>query len=99
MASRLRVSNRGVAGPAHTTPSNAGGPFGFDVNQQGHILFSAIGGFAVTHDGTLGLISTTSLGAGGHPLDEAVSRDQHLLYVLVDGLRAYWCTRSLRERP
>ena len=34
------VDHRGVAGPAHTTPSNAGGPFGFDVNRQGHLLFS-----------------------------------------------------------
>jgi hypothetical protein len=33
----------------------------------------------------LSLISTTALGAGSHPLDEAVSRDQHFLYVLVDG--------------
>jgi 6-phosphogluconolactonase len=134
------VSDRGVAGPAHTTASNAGGPFGFDVNRQGHILFSAvalggglmsgatsydvtrqgtltpngapvtsgqaaacwlaaaghfayttnagsgsIGGFAVARDGTLSLINTTTLGPGSHPLDEAVSRDQHLLYVLVDG--------------
>src|SRR5206468_3066999 len=35
------VDHRGIAGPAHTTPSNAGGPFGFDVDRQGHILFSA----------------------------------------------------------
>jgi 6-phosphogluconolactonase (cycloisomerase 2 family) len=135
------VVSNGVAGPAHTTPSNAGGPFGFDVNRQGHILFSAvalggglmsgatsydvtrqgsliangapvssgqaaacwlaaaghfayttnaasgsIGGFAVANDGTLKLMSTTSVGSGSHPLDEAVSRDQHLLYVLVDGI-------------
>lgn len=134
------ISDRGVAGPAHTTPSNAGGPFGFDVDRKGHVLFSAvalggglmsgatsydvsrqgtltpngapvssgqaaacwlaaaghfayttnaasgsIGGFAVTRDGMLSLISTTALGAGSHPLDEAVSRDQHFLYVLVDG--------------
>jgi 6-phosphogluconolactonase (cycloisomerase 2 family) len=135
------VSERGVAGPAHTTPSNAGGPFGFDVDRRGNVLFSAValgggamsgatsydvnrqgiltpngtpvssgqaaacwlaaagsfayttnagsgslGGFRVAQDGSLSLISTTSLGANSHPLDEAVSRDQHLLYVLVDGL-------------
>ncbi len=134
------VSDRGVAEPAQTTASDAGGPFGFDVNRQGHVLFSAvalggglmsgataydvtrqgtliadgapvssgqaaacwlaaaghfayttnagsgsIGGFAVADDGALSLISTTSLGTGSHPLDEAVSRDQHFLYVLVDG--------------
>jgi 6-phosphogluconolactonase (cycloisomerase 2 family) len=135
------VSARGVAGPARTTPSNAGGPFGFDVDRRGNILFSAvalgggamsgatsfdvnrrgmltpnggpvssgqaaacwlaaagqfayttnaasgsIGGFKVARDGSLSLISTTALGEGSHPLDEAVSRDQHFLYVLVDGL-------------
>ncbi len=57
------VDHRGVAGPAHTTPSNAGGPFGFDVDRQGHILFSAttLGGglmsgatsYDVSRNGTL----------------------------------------------
>jgi 6-phosphogluconolactonase (cycloisomerase 2 family) len=57
------VDHRGVAGPAHTVPSNAGGPFGFDVDRQGHILFSAttLGGglmsgatsYDVSRDGTL----------------------------------------------
>jgi len=135
------LSDRGVAGPAHTTASDAGGPFGFDVNRRGDILFSAvalggglmsgatsydvtrdgtltpngapvssgqaaacwlaaaghfayttnagsgsIGRFAVAHDGSLSLIGTTVVGTGSHPLDEAVSRDQHFLTVLVDGL-------------
>ena len=35
------VDHRGVAGPARTTASNAGGPFGFDVDRRGNILFSA----------------------------------------------------------
>ncbi len=57
------VDHAGIAGPAHTTPSNAGGPFGFDVDRQGHILFSAttLGGglmsgatsYDVARDGTL----------------------------------------------
>ena len=57
------VDHRGVAGPAHTTPSNAGGSFGFDVDRRGHILFSAValgGGlmsgatsYDVARDGTL----------------------------------------------
>jgi 6-phosphogluconolactonase len=134
------VSDRGVAGPAMTQPSDAGGPFGFDVDRRGHLLFSAvalsggamsgatsydvtrqgklsangapvssgqaaacwlaaaghfayttnagsgsIGGFAIGRDGALSLTSTTALGDGSHPLDEAVSHDQHFLYVLVDG--------------
>lgn len=132
------VDHRGVAGPPSTTHSNAGGPFGFDVDRRGNALFSvvalnggsgatsydvsrtgvltpngqpvssgqtaacwlaaagnfayttnagsgSIGRFAVARDGSLSLIGTTSLGGTSHPLDEAVSRDQDLLYVLVDG--------------
>jgi 6-phosphogluconolactonase (cycloisomerase 2 family) len=45
----------------------------------------SIGGFAVAPDGSLSHISTIALGTGSHPLDEAVSRGQHFLYVLVDG--------------
>jgi 6-phosphogluconolactonase len=57
------VDHRGVAGPGRTTPSNAGGPFGFDVDRRGHVLFSAttLGGglmsgataYDVARDGTL----------------------------------------------
>jgi 6-phosphogluconolactonase (cycloisomerase 2 family) len=36
------VDEHGVAGPARTTSSDAGGPFGFDVNSRGNILFSAV---------------------------------------------------------
>jgi len=36
------VDHRGVAGSAHTTTSNAGGPFGFDVDRRGNILLSAV---------------------------------------------------------
>ena len=45
----------------------------------------SIGMFAVTHDGSLNLLRTTAVGTGSHPLDDAVSRDQQLLRVLVDG--------------
>ncbi len=44
------VNQRGVAGAAHTTPSNAGGPFGFDVDRRGNILFSAV---AISINGAL----------------------------------------------
>jgi len=57
------VDHGGVAGPARTTPSNAGGPFGFDVDRQGHVLFSAVAlgaglmsgatSYDVARDGTL----------------------------------------------
>jgi hypothetical protein len=38
-SSTIVVDHRGVAGPAHATPSSAGKPFGFDVDRRGHILF------------------------------------------------------------
>jgi 6-phosphogluconolactonase len=132
------VDHRGVAGPPRTTTSDAGGPFGFDVDHRGNVLFSAvalnggsgatsydvnrdgvltpngapvssgqaaacwlaaagnfayttnagsgsIGRFAIARDGSLSLVGTTALGGTSHPLDEAVSRDQDVLYVLVDG--------------
>jgi len=57
------VDRDGVAGPARTIPAAAGGPFGFDVDRQGHVLFSntALGGglmsgatsYDVARDGTL----------------------------------------------
>jgi hypothetical protein len=44
---------------------------------------------AATRTGTLTLLDTSgisgNLGAGSHPLDEAVTRDGHFLHVLVDG--------------
>jgi 6-phosphogluconolactonase len=48
-----------------------------------------ISGFSVGHDGTLALLQPSgisgNLGAGSHPLDEAVSHDGDFLHVLVDG--------------
>jgi 6-phosphogluconolactonase (cycloisomerase 2 family) len=48
-----------------------------------------ISGFAIGNDGTLSLLTasgaTGSLGAGTHPLDEAVSPDGKFLHILVDG--------------
>jgi 6-phosphogluconolactonase (cycloisomerase 2 family) len=57
------VGRDGVAGPARTVPASAGGPFGFDVDRQGHVLLSntALGGgqmsgatsYDVARDGSL----------------------------------------------
>jgi 6-phosphogluconolactonase len=55
------VGRDGVARPAQTTTSSAGGPFGFDVDRQNHVLFSdvAVGtssgasSYDVSRDGTL----------------------------------------------
>ena len=134
------VDHRGLAGQTRTTPSNAGGPFGFDVDRRGNVLFSAttlggglmsgatsydvsrngiltpnggpvssgqaaacwlaaaghfayttnagsgsIGRFAIAPDGSLSLVGTTVVGTGSTPLDNAVSRDQDFMYVLLGG--------------
>jgi len=48
-----------------------------------------ISGFSIGNDGALALLNPSgisgNLGAGSHPLDEAVTRDGRLLHVLVDG--------------
>jgi 6-phosphogluconolactonase len=135
------VDDDGAARHVRTIASSGGGPFGFDVDRRGHVLFSnaalggglmsgatsydvsrtgiltpnggpvssgqaaacwlaaagrfafttnaasgSIGRFAVAGDGELSLIGTTVIGAGAHPLDVGVSRNQAYLYVLADGL-------------
>lgn len=45
----------------------------------------SIGGFSVAPDGGLSLSSTTSIGAGSHPLDEDATKNEQMLYVLADG--------------
>jgi 6-phosphogluconolactonase (cycloisomerase 2 family) len=49
-----------------------------------------ITGFSVGHDGSLALLDpsgvTANLGAGSHPLDEAITGDGRFLYNLTDGL-------------
>ena len=136
------VGRDGKAGPAITTPSTGGGPFGFDFDRAGHLLVSdaalatghsgatsydvtdngtvtangpavptdqaaacwlaAAGGFAYTDNAGSGSIGEFAVAPGGaltllgnmlvennaasHPLDEAVSADQHYLYILANGL-------------
>jgi len=50
---------------------------------------ATISGFSIAGDGSLALLdpsgASASLGAGAHPLDEAVTSDGSTLYVLVDG--------------
>jgi len=61
------------------------GRFAYTANAGG----GTISGFSVGHDGSLSLLAPNGasavLGAGSHPLDEAVSRDGRFLYDLVDG--------------
>jgi 6-phosphogluconolactonase len=132
----------GAAGPAITTPSTGGGPFGFDFDRAGYLLVSdaalttghsgatsydvardgtvtangpavptdqaaacwlaaagsfaytdnagsgSIGEFAVAPNGALTLLGNLLVenNAASHPLDEAVSANQHYLYILANGL-------------
>jgi 6-phosphogluconolactonase len=50
---------------------------------------ATISGFSIAGDGSIALLdpsgASASLGAGAHPLDEAISSDGGTLYVLVDG--------------
>jgi 6-phosphogluconolactonase len=61
------------------------GRFAYTANAGG----ATISGFSIDANGALTLLDPTGatavLGAGAHPLDEAVSSDGQFLYVLVDG--------------
>jgi 6-phosphogluconolactonase (cycloisomerase 2 family) len=64
------VDRKGVAGPARTTPSNAGGPFGFDVDPRGNILFSAValGGGLMSGATSYDVNASGMLSANGTPV-------------------------------
>jgi 6-phosphogluconolactonase (cycloisomerase 2 family) len=57
------------------------GRYAFTANAGG----GSISTFAVDPSGTIALDGNTSLGAGSHPLDEAISNNGQFLYVVVDG--------------
>jgi 6-phosphogluconolactonase len=76
-------------------PTFQGAPCWLVTSKNGRYAYTAnagsgsISGFSVGHDGALALLDasgvTGDLGAGSHPLDEAVSENGHFLNVLVDG--------------
>src|SRR4029079_16756582 len=61
------------------------GRYAYTANAGG----GSISGFAVERDGSLSLLdasgATADLGAGSHPLDEAISANGRYLYNLTDG--------------
>src|SRR4051794_11302273 len=90
-ASSYTVDNAGahlITGPVATGQA---APCWLAVTPNGRFAFTANAGgasistFAIARDGSITLVSTLPLGAGAHPLDEAVSADGSTLYVLVDG--------------
>lgn len=70
----------GQAAPCWLVVTPDGG-YAYTANAGG----GTISGLTIAPDGSISVGSVTSLGAGSHPLDEAVSSDGRFLYVLVDG--------------
>src|SRR5215210_1681932 len=78
--------------------THQGAPCWLVTSKDGRYAYTANGasgtitGFAVGHDGSLNLLDptgvTADLGAGSHPLDEAISNDGRFLYNLTDGFHA-----------
>ena len=75
--------------------TNQGAPCWLVASKNGRYAYTAnaaagsISGFSVGQDGSLSLLDpsgvSAGLGAGSHPLDEAVSNNGQFLYNLTDG--------------
>lgn len=79
------VSTKGQAAPCWLVTTNDG-RYAYTANAGSGTL----SGFSIAADGSLALLSpsgiSAALGAGSHPLDEAVSTNGNFLYDLADGL-------------
>ena len=94
-ASSYNVDDAGAQVISGAVATNQGAPCWLVVTRNGRYAYTAnagsgsISGFSIANDGSLALLAasgvTASLGAGSHPLDEAVSENGRFLYVLVDG--------------
>ena len=94
-ASSYTVDDSGAHVISGAVATNQGAPCWLVVTKNGRYAYTAnaaggsISGFSIASDGSLALLdpsgATASLGAGSHPLDEAVSGNSRFLYVLVDG--------------
>ena len=94
-ASSYDVSSAGATAISGAVLTHQGAPCWLVAGKNGRYAYTAnagagtISGFAVGQDGSLALLdpsgATADLGAGSHPLDEAVSSNGHFLYNLTDG--------------
>ncbi|HEY6015316.1 MAG TPA: beta-propeller fold lactonase family protein [Gaiellaceae bacterium] len=94
-ASSYDVSADGASVISGAVATHQGAPCWLVVSKNGHFAYTAnaaagtISGFAVGQDGSLSLLDpsgvSANLGAGSHPLDEALSGDGRYLYDLADG--------------
>jgi 6-phosphogluconolactonase len=94
-ASSYTVDDSGAHVISGAVATHQGAPCWLVVTKNGRYAYTAnaasatISGFGIAPDGSVALLdpsgATASLGAGAHPLDEAVSNNGRFLYVLVDG--------------
>jgi 6-phosphogluconolactonase len=90
-ASSYAIGNGGAQLISGAVATHQAAPCWLVVTPNGRFAFTAnaggasISSFAIARDGSITLVATTPLGAGAHPLDESVSSDGRVLYVLVDG--------------
>jgi 6-phosphogluconolactonase (cycloisomerase 2 family) len=90
-ASSYTVDATGAHVVSGAVATGQGAPCWLVVTPDGRYAYTAnagggsISGFAIAGDGSIALESTTPLGAGSHPLDEAIGPDGRYLDVLVDG--------------
>jgi 6-phosphogluconolactonase len=94
-ASSYAVGATGVDVISGAIATHQGAPCWLVASKNGRYAYTAnagpgtISGFAVGHDGSLTLLDasgvTADLGAGSHPLDEAISGNGQFLYNLTDG--------------
>jgi len=94
-ASSYDVSSAGASTISGAVATHQGAPCWLVTSKNGRYAYTAnagsgsISGFAVGENGSLTLLdasgATASLGAGSHPLDEAVSGNGQYLYNLTDG--------------
>ena len=94
-ASSYAIDASGAQVITGAAATHQGAPCWLVVTTDGRFAYTAnaggatISGFSIAANGALTLLdptgATAALGAGAHPLDEAVSSDGRFLYVLVDG--------------
>ena len=95
-ASSYAVSAGSIIGTiSGAVATHQGAPCWLIASKNGRYAYTAnagagsISGFSVGHDGSLSLLDASgvsaNLGAGSHPLDEAVSNNGQFLYNLTDG--------------
>jgi 6-phosphogluconolactonase len=94
-ASSYAVTSGGASAISGAVATHQGAPCWLIAAKNGRYAYTAnaaagtISGFSVGHDGSLTLLdpsgATAVLGAGSHPLDEAVSNNGQYLYNLTDG--------------